>query len=154
MVTGARLCYHSGDMWDEVESLLDGVRGAEPAPEEVRAGADRIAALGDAALPSLLGALEEDDEAVLAVAAAALRRLAGPALAEPLLGALRSARLGDLAKALVLGLLEDAGMDLSDPSLVGSVVNLEGVLADGFGGAQRTQGANGSHGPSGPEGSP
>jgi hypothetical protein len=141
-------------MMDAVKSVLDGVRGAEPAPGEVRAAADRIAALGDGALPTLFQALEEDDEAVLAVAAAALRRFPGPALAEPLMGALRSARLGEMAKALVLGILEDAGLDVSDPSLVGSVVDLEGALADGFGGARRAQGGNGSHAPSAPGESP
>lgn len=138
-------------MMDGVGSVLDGVRGAEPAQEEVRAAADRIAALGSVALPSLLRALQEEDDAVLAVAAAALRRLASPALAEPLLGALRSARLGDIAKALILGILEDAGMDVSDPALVGNAVDLEGVLADGFSRAPRIQDANGGHGPSGRE---
>ncbi len=109
-------------------AILDGVRGTEPGPAAVGAAADRIAGFGEAAVPSLLEALEGEDEAVLAVAGASLRRLANPALTQRLVALLRSPRLGDLAKAIVLGVLEDAGMDIHDPSLVGALADLEGFL--------------------------
>ena len=115
-------------MREDVPAILEALRGIEPGPQEIRAAADRIAAFGAAAVPSLLEALGDEDEAVLAAAAASLRRLASPALLQQLLILLRSPRLGDLAKALVLGVLEDAGMDIHDPSLLGAVVDLEGLL--------------------------
>jgi hypothetical protein len=116
-------------MMDErVREILAGVRGTEPTPIEAGAAADHIAALGEAAVPALLEALAEEDEAVLAVAAGALRRLPSPALTHRLVGLLRSRHIGDLAKALILGILEDAGLDIHDPALVGPVVDLEGML--------------------------
>lgn len=142
-------------MRDEVLAILEEVRGTEPTPEDVRAAADRIAGAGDAAVPPLLEALAEEDEAVLAVAAASLRRLASPALAQRLLGLLRSSRIGDLAKALVLGVLEDAGMDIHDASLVGSVVDVDGILREAArqgGGARPSTGGNAGHSPSAREG--
>ena len=140
-------------MSDQVLAILDAIRGTEPEPAEVGAAADRIAAIGESAVPALLEAMAEVDEAVLAVAARALRGLASPALTQELLGLLRSPRLGDLAKALLLGVLEDAGMDIHDLSLVAAVVDFEGVLADGTGlEAPPPGGGNGAHTPSGPEG--
>ena len=115
-------------MREDIPAILDRFCGTEPTPAEVSAAADRIAGFGEGAVPPLLAALDAEDEAVLAVAAAALRRLANPALMQRLVILLRSPRLGDLAKALVLGILEDAGMDISDPSLVGAVADLEGLL--------------------------
>ena len=138
-------------MTDEVLEVLDRVRGSEPTPEDVRAAADRIAAAGDAAVPPLLGALGEEDEAVLAVAAASLRRLASPALGQRLLGLLRSPRIDDVAKALLLGVMEDAGMDIHDGSLVGSVVDLDGILSEAVrerGEARPLTGGNGGQSPS------
>jgi len=129
-------------MREDVSAILDGLRGTEPTPEEVRAAADRITDLGEAAVPPLLEALADEDEAVLAVAAASLRRLASPATTQRLVLLLRSPRLGALAKALVLGLLEDAGLDIHDPSLVGAVADLEGLL---FG--PPSTGAGGAGGP-------
>ena len=114
-------------MREDAPAILEGLRGTEPGPAELRAAADRIAALGEAAVPCLLEALGDEDEAVLAVVAASLRRLSSPALMQRLVTLLRSLRLGDLAKALVLGVLEDAGMDIRDPSLVGTVADLEGM---------------------------
>lgn len=115
-------------MAGEVVGILESFRGTDPTPQEVAAAADRIATFGGAAVPPLLEALEDEDEAVLAVLAASLRRLTSPALTQRLLALLRSPRLGDLAKAIVLGVLEDAGMDIHDPSLVGAVADLEGFL--------------------------
>lgn len=115
-------------MGEGILDILSGIRGTEPTPQEVGAAADRIAELGEAAVPLLLEALGEEDEAVLAVAAASLRRLAAPAVTQRLVLLLRSPRLGDLAKALLLGVLEDAGMDIHDPALVGAVADLEGFL--------------------------
>ncbi len=136
-------------MTDEVLAILDEVRGTEPTPEDVRAAADRIAGVGEAAVPPLLEALAEEDEAVLTVAAASLRRLASPALVQRLLVLLRSSRIDDLAKALVLGVLEDAGMDIHDASLVGSVVDVDGILREAArrGAAVRPPGGNGGHSP-------
>lgn len=126
----------------EISTILGALRGTDPSPEAVGAAADRIAGFGEGAVPWLLAALEDEDEAVLAVAAAALRRLANPALTQRLVILLRSPRLGDLAKALVLGILEDAGMDISDPSLVGAAADLEALLFSSTPGP-----------PAGPEGS-
>jgi HEAT repeat protein len=138
---------------EQVLAILAEVRGTEPGPAEVRAAADRIATIGDSAVPALLEALAEEDEAVLAVAARALRPLASPAVTRQLLGLLRSPDLGDVAKALLLGVLEDAGMDIHDLSLVGSVVDLEGVLADGLApGAPPPGGGDGARAPTRPEG--
>ena len=120
--------YDSSVMPHEISKILEALRGTDPSPEAVGGAADRIAAAGPGAVAPLLEALEDEDEAVLAVAAASLRRLASPVLTQRLVTLLRSSRLGDLAKALVLGILEDAGMDLSDPSLVGAVADLEGLL--------------------------
>ena len=131
-------------MREDIPAILDGFCGTEPTPAEVSAAADRIAGFGEGAVPSLLAAMEDEDEAVLAVAAASLRRLASPVLTQRLVTLLRSSRLGDLAKALVLGILEDAGMDLSDPSLVGAVADLEGVLFASAPGP--SAGPDGSHG--------
>ena len=140
-------------MTEQVRTVLGGLRGTDPGPEEVRAAAQRIAAHGDSALAPLLEALGEEDEAILAVAAAALRRLASPSLTQRLLDQLRSPRLDAVAKALLLGVLEDAGMDIHDLSLVAAVVDLEGILADGTGlEAPPPGGGNGAHTPSGPEG--
>lgn len=127
-------------MHDEVFTILEGMRGTEPTVAEVQAAADRIAALGDAVMPALIEALADEDEAVLAVAAGALRRLPGPVPTQPLMGLLRSSRIGDVAKALLLGILEDAGMDIHDPSLVGAVVDLDSLLMAEAGG-------NGRHAP-------
>jgi len=145
---------------DDVAAILEAVRGTEPTPAEVRGAAERIAALGDGAVPALLAALSDrdEDEAVLAVAAGALRRLPGPVLTHRLMGLLRSPRIGDVAKALVLGILEDHGMDIHDPAVVGTVVDLEEVLAPapGGNGAPRPAG-NGSASGTGenpPEGAP
>lgn len=145
---------------DDVAEILEAVRGTEPTPAEVRAAGERIAALGDGAVPALIAALgdADEDEAVLAVAAGALRRLPGPVLTQRLMGLLRSPRIGDVAKALVLGILEDAGLDIHDPSLVGAMVDLEGVLTpDSGGNGDLRPAGNGS--PSGtgekpPEGAP
>ncbi len=115
-------------MIHELSAVLEEFRGTDPSPEAMGAAADRIAAAGPRAVAPLLEALEDEDEAVLAVAAASLRRLASPAVTQRLVTLLRSPRLGDLAKALVLGILEDGGMDISDPSLVGAVADLEGLL--------------------------
>jgi HEAT repeat protein len=115
-------------MADGIPDILNKVRGTEPTPDEVRAAAGRIADLGEAAVPALLEALAEEDEAVLAVVAASLRRLATPAVTRRLVVLLRSPRLGDLAKALVLGVLEDGGMDIHDPALVGAGADLESLL--------------------------
>ncbi len=120
--------YDSSVMIHEISALLEALRGTDPSPEAVGAAADRIAAAGPGAVAPLLKALEGEDEAVLGVAAASLRRLASPALTQRLVTLLRSPRLGDLAKALVLGILEDAGMDITDPSLMGAVADLEGLL--------------------------
>ena len=138
---------------EQVLAILDEVRGTEPGTAEVRAAADRIAAFGEPAVPPLLEALAEEDEAVLVVAARALRPLANSAVTRALLGLLRSPDLGDLAKALLLSILEDAGMDIHDLSLVAAVVDLERILADGKGPeAPPPGGGNGAHTPSGPEG--
>lgn len=115
-------------MREDAAEILERLRGTEPGPEAIRAAADRIAALGEPAVPCLLEALGDEDEAVLAVVAASLRRLSSPAVMQRLVTLLRSPRLGDLAKALVLGVLEDGGMDIHDPSLVGTLADLEGML--------------------------
>ncbi|HEY7678441.1 MAG TPA: hypothetical protein VIG69_15320 [Candidatus Methylomirabilis sp.] len=137
-------------MAESLPDILSKLRGTEPTPEQVCAAADRIADLGEAAVSSLLEALAEEDEAVLAVVAASLRRLATPAVVQRLVLLLRSPRLGDLAKALVLGVLEDGGMDIHDPALVGAVADLEGLLSpppaaagDGAAGPEAADGGNG-----------
>jgi HEAT repeat protein len=139
-------------MVESIPDILNKVRGTEPTPDEVRAAAGRIADLGEAAVPALLEALAEEDESVLAVVAASLRRLATPAVTQRLVLLLRSPRLGDLAKALVLGVLEDAGMDIHDPALVGAGADLESVLfgppaaAGGAGGPGAADGGGNGHG--------
>lgn len=130
-----------------IVAILESFRGTDPTPQEVGAAADRIAGVGDAVVAPLLDALGEEDEAVLAVAAASLRRLATPAVTQHLLTLLRSPGVGDLAKALVLGILEDAGMDIHDPSLVGAVADLEGLIA-----SASSQPPGASDGPEGPGG--
>jgi hypothetical protein len=115
-------------MSDDVWGILEGVRDREPPREEVRAAADRIARLGEDVVPVLLEALEEEDEAILAVAAAALRRLASPEVGRQLIGLLQSSAIDPLAKALVLGVLEQAGMDMRDPSLFGAVLDVEDAV--------------------------
>ena len=123
--------YIAGIM-DGIIRILESFHGTDPTPREVGAAADRIAEVGDAAVPSLLEAIQDEDEAVLAVVAASLRRLANPALTQRLLPVLQSPHLGDLAKAILLGVLEDAGMDIHDPALVGAVADLEGLLFSQF----------------------
>ncbi|MBI4537256.1 MAG: hypothetical protein HY712_04790 [candidate division NC10 bacterium] len=114
-----------GESEPEIREWLEELRGIDLADSEVEAAADRLLAIGTAALPVLLDMYSQQDETLLALATQALKRWPAPHPIEPLIALLRDPTVDDMAKALILILLEGYGLDPTSPEVFGLSINLE-----------------------------
>lgn len=110
---------------ERVRERLEELRGRDLSDAEVDAEVRDLLAVGEAAIPVLLEQFTQEDETLLAVATQSLKAWGEPRPVEPLIALLRDPAVDDLAKALILTVLETYGLDVSDPELLGLVIDLE-----------------------------
>lgn len=118
---------------EQIRDRFEELRGQDLTNAEVNVEVQRLFALGEPAIPTILEQFKGEDETLLAVATQALKVWGEPRPVEPLIALLRNPEVGDLAKALILNVLEKYGLDVDDPELLGLGIDLEDYQADSAG---------------------
>lgn len=114
-----------------IAEVLEALRGQDLTRPEMEDRLRPLRQMGDQVVPVLLEQFEEGDEEMLFVAACALKVLNDRQVVEPLTRLLRSSRVDDLAKGLILSLLEHYGLDVHNPAVVGTAIDIESILSEG-----------------------
>lgn len=112
---------------EQVDALLDTLRGLEAGAPALEEGLTRLFALGASAYPPLVERLASEDEEDLALAVHALKRAPASAVVRLLVTFLRAEDAPALGKGLALTVLEHHGLDTSDPALFGATLDLRAI---------------------------
>jgi hypothetical protein len=118
---------------EEIRERFAGLRGKDLTNAEVDAEVRHLLAVGEPAIPVILGQFMDEDETLLAVATQTLKAWGEPRPVEALIALLRNPAVDDLAKALILNVLEKYGLDVDGPELLGLGIDLGDYPVDSTG---------------------